>query len=87
MGFNVGKFVSHSASSIGNTITQPYNDVKSVVTDVGKAGSQVYKDGRSAVAYTGKHIISDVDNLSSALTSPMLWIVVGGVVVVVLMNR
>ena len=87
MGFDVGKFVSHSASSIGNTITQPYNDVKSVVTDVGKAGSQVYKDGRSAVSYTGKHLINDVDNLSSALTSPMLWIVVGGVVIVVLMNR
>ena len=87
MGFNVGKFVSHSASSIGNTITQPYNDVKSVVTDVGKAGSQVYKDGRSAVGFAGKHLINDVDNLSSALSSPMLWIVVGGVVVVLLLNR
>ena len=87
MGFDVGKFVSHSASSIGHTISQPYNDVKSVVSDVGKAGSQVYKDGRSAVAFTGKHLVQDVDNLSSALTSPMLWIVVGGVVVVLLLNR
>ena len=87
MGFDVGKFVSHSASSIGHTISQPYNDVKSVVNDVGKAGSQVYKDSRTAVSYAGKHLISDVDNLSSMLSSPMLWIVVGGVVVVVLLNR
>ena len=87
MGFDVGKFVSHSASSVGKTIATPYNDVKSVVSDVGKAGSQVYKDGRSAVSFTGKHLINDVDNLSSALSSPMLWIVVGGVVVVLLLNR
>ena len=87
MTINVGKMISHSASSVGKTITQPYRDVKSVVEDVGKAGSQVYKDGRSAVSYTGKHLINDVDNLSSALTSPMLWIVVGGVVVILLVNR
>ena len=87
MGFDVGKFVSHSANSIGHTIAQPYNDVKSVVSDVGKAGSQVYKDGRSAVSYTGKHAIKDVDTLTNAISSPMMWIVVGGVVILVLANR
>ena len=87
MGFNIGKFVSHSAKSVGNTITQPYNDIKSVVSDVGKAGSQVYKDGRSAVSYTGKHLINDVDNLTSALSNPMLFIVGGAFIVVLLLNR
>ena len=87
MTINVGKMISHSASSVAHTVTQPYRDVRSMVSDVGSAGATVYKDGRSAVAYTGKHLISDVDNLSSALTSPILWIVVGGVVVVLLLNR
>ena len=87
MGFNVGKFISHSASSIGHTISTPYNDVKSVVSDVRKAGSQVYKDSRSAVKYTGKHLINDVDNISSALSNPMIYIVGGVVIVVLLMNR
>ena len=87
MGFDVGKFVSHSASSIGHTIATPYNDVKSVVSDVVKAGSQVYKDGRSAVSFTGKHLINDVDNISSVLSNPMIYIVGGVVIVVLLMNR
>ena len=87
MGFDVGKFVSHSASSIGHTIATPYNDVKSVVSDVGKAGSQVYKDSRSAVSFAGKHLISDVDNISSMLSNPMIYIVGGVVIVVFLMNK
>ena len=87
MGFDVGKFISHSASDVGQTIATPYNDVKKVVSDVGKGASQVYKDGRSAVSYTGKHLISDVDNLSSALSNPMLIIVGGALIVVLLMNR
>ena len=87
MGFNVGKFVSHSASSIGHTLSTPYNDVKKVVSDVGKGGSQIYKDSRSALSYTGKHLINDVDNISSALSNPMIYIVGGVVIVVLLMNR
>ena len=87
MTINVGKMISHSASSVGKTITQPYRDVKSVVEDVGKAGSQVYKDGRSAVAYTGKHLIDDVDNLSSMLSNPILYVVGGVVIVAILLNR
>ena len=87
MGFNVGKFVSHTASSVGKTISKPYNDVKSVVEDVGKGVGQVYKDSRSAVSYTGKHLINDVDNLSSALSNPMLIVVGGALIVVLLMNR
>ena len=87
MGFNIKKFVSHSASSIGHTLSTPYNDVKSVVEDVGKAGSQVYKDSRSIVSYTGKHLVNDVDNISNALSNPMIYIVGGVVIVVLLMNR
>ena len=81
---NILKEVSHSfdkgSKSIGHVFTNTGKKIEGAVSDV-------YHDTTSAASYAGKHIIKDVDTLSSAISSPMLWLVVGGVVIVVLMRR
>lgn len=95
---SVGKFfkdaghsVSQSSKSIGHVFTSAGKKVEDSVSDVyhdGKSAvGSVYKDGRSAVAYSGKHLINDVDTVANALSSPLLWIVVGGVAIVILSRR
>lgn len=82
----VGKFFKDA----GNTIKQGSKSVGHVFSEGGKkiegAVSDVYHDGRSAVSYTGKHLINDVDQISSALSSPMVW-VVGGVLIILVLNQ
>ena len=77
---DAGHSISKGSKSIGHVFE---SGAKKVVGGV----SDVYKDGKSAVAYTGKHLIKDVDNVSNALSNPMLWVVVGGVVILVLTRR
>ena len=84
---DVGHTVSQGSKSIGHVFTGGANAVSDVYHDVTGAVSTVYKDGRSAVSYTGKHAIKDVDTLTNAISSPMMWIVVGGVVILLLANR
>ena len=98
MGFKLGKTmksIGHSVSkashSITHLVTEPANKIEGAVSDVYKdaksAGTGVYKDVKGAVGYTGKHLINDVDDISSALSNPMIYIAIGVVVVVVLMNK
>lgn len=76
---NVGHEVSKGSKSIGHVFEGGTKKIEGAVSDV-------YHDVRSGVSYTGKHLINDVDNISNALSNPMLWIA-GGVVIVVLLSR
>ena len=78
------KSITHAVSNTGHDVS---HGVKSAGHNISKGVSSVYKDGKSAVSYTGKHLIGDVDNLSSALSSPILWIAVGGVALVILLKK
>ena len=51
-----------------------------------KIASQGYKDVKGVVSYGGKHIINDVDNISSSFAGTMP-LIIGGVVVVLVMSR
>lgn len=79
----VPKHGSSAVTSLLSPVTSPistvYNDGKSVVHSIGKGAGTVYKDARSAASYTGKHLINDVDSLSSSLSNPILIL---GVVIV-----
>ena len=81
---NIFKDVEHGiesgSKSIGHVFSSAGNTIKGSVSDV-------YHDTRSAVSYTGKHLIDDVDSLTSMISNPLLWVVVGGVVLVVLTRR
>ena len=57
------------------------------VKPVEKVGSTVYTDTKGAVSYGGKHLISDVDNISSGLANNIPILVAGAIVVVLLMNK
>ena len=46
-----------------------------------------YKDVKSVVSYGGKHIVADVDNVSTSIAGTMPLIIGGAVVVFVMMNR
>ena len=95
---SVGKFfkdAGHTISQGSKTITNVFTGGTSSVTgavgtvyhDGTSAVSTLYKDGRSAVSFAGKHAINDVDTLANAISNPLMWIVVGGVIIVVLANR
>lgn len=77
---NVGHSVSQGSKSIGHVFEGGAKKVEGAVSDV-------YHDSTSAIAYTGKHIINDVDTLTNTLSNPLLWLVVGGVAIVFLMNK
>ena len=88
---NAGHSVSQGSKSIGHVFSSGEKKIEGAVSDVyhdGKgAVGQVYKDSRTAVSYSGKHLINDVDTLTNAVSSPMLWIVVGVVAIAFLNNR
>jgi hypothetical protein len=88
---DAGKTVKNGSNSISHVFTDGEKKAEKAVGQIYKDGkkgvSQIYRDGRSATAYTGKHIIGDVDNLTNALSSPVLWIAIGGVAIVVLTRR
>jgi hypothetical protein len=57
------------------------------VTPIGKLLSGGYKDVKGAVSYTGKHLIKDVDGISSSFAMSMPLIIGGAIVVLVMMNK
>ena len=84
---SVGKFFKKAGHSISKGSKSIGHVFKDTGHSISKGVSSVYKDGKSVVSYTGKHLIGDVDNLSNALSSPVLWILVGGVVLVILLKK
>lgn len=88
---NVGKTINHGAKSVGHVFTNTGNNISKgvgeVYHDITGGVSDVYGDVKGVVGYAGKHAINDMDNITNALSSPVLWIVVGGVVLVVLLNQ
>ena len=84
---SIGKFfkkVGHSVSKGSKSIGHVFKDVGHAA---GKTVSTVYKDGKSAVSYTGKHLIGDVDNISSTLSSPILYIGIAAVGLLILSRK
>ena len=81
MGFNVGKAFSNAGKSVKKGFNNTGNFVEKNV-------GHVYSDVSGAVSYTGKHVIGDVDNMSnavsSALSSPLTYIAIAVVGVVIL---
>ena len=79
----LGNSVKSGTSSVTHLLTEPQQKLEKGVSNVyndGKSAvSGAYKDVRSAASYTGKHLINDVDNISSTLSNPIIII---GVVVV-----
>ena len=75
---SVGKFfkkAGHSISKGSKSVSHVFKDAGHTVS---KSVSTVYKDGKSAVSYTGKHLIGDVDSLTSTISSPILWVGIAG---------
>jgi hypothetical protein len=62
--------------SVGHTLKTGSSSVSHLVT-------QPYKDVRSAVSYSGKHIIGDVDKVTNTATNPIF--LYGGMAIVLLM--
>ena len=95
---SVGKFfksVGHSVSQgsksithvVSNTAHSISHGAKTAGHNISKGVSSVYSDAKSAVSYTGKHLIGDVDSISSMLSSPILYIAIGGIVLIYLMKN
>ena len=88
---NVGHSVSKGSKSIKHVVSHTEHNIshsmKTAGHNISKGVSTIYKDGKSAVSFAGKHLINDVDNLSSALSSPIIWIAVGGVILVILLKK
>ena len=88
---SVGKSIKKGSHSISNTFKSGGKKLEGAVSDVyhdvSGGVSNVYSDVKSAGSYVGKHVINDVDTLTDALSSPLLWIVVGGVVILIVVNR
>ena len=57
------------------------------VKPVEKVVSTGYKDVKGVVSYGGKHLVNDVDNVSSSLSNSLPLIIGGVVVVMVMSNR
>ena len=84
---SIGKFfkkVGHSVSKGSKSIGHVFKDAGHTV---GKTVSSVYKDGKSAVSFTGKHLVGDVDKISSTLSSPILYIGLAGVGLLLLTRK
>ena len=84
---SIGKFfksVGHSVSKGSKSIGHVFKDTGHAI---GKSVSTVYKDGKSAVSFTGKHLIGDVDKLSSTLSSPILYIGIAAVGLLLLTRK
>ena len=92
MGFNLGKIFKHSTKSISHAFKDAGHSISKAVGDVehtiGNTATTIYKDSRSAIKYTGKHLIKDVDNVSSSFANaiPMLMIGAGAIVVIMVMK-
>lgn len=84
---NAGHSISKGSKSIGHVFQDAGHGISKGVKNAGhgisKTASGLYNDGKSAVSYAGKHLIGDVDSLSSALSSPIIWIAVGGLVLLI----
>ena len=75
-----GHSVSKGSKSIGHVFSTAGKKYEGAISDV-------YYDGKTAVGYTGKHLINDVDTVTNAISSPMLWLVVGAVAIAFLTSR
>ena len=84
---SIGKFFK----KVGHTVSKGSKSIGHVFKDtghaLGKTVSTVYKDGKSAVSYTGKHLVGDVDKISSTLSSPILYIGVAAVGLLILSRK
>ena len=74
---SIGKSLSHNHTL--KFLADPVKPFEKVV-------STGYKDVKGAVSYGGKHIINDVDSVSTSFAGSMP-LIIGGVVVVLVMSR
>ena len=74
---SIGKWAHHNKTL--KFLSDPVKPIEKVV-------SSGYHDVKGVVSYGGKHIINDVDTLSSSVSS-YLPLIIGGVVVVLVMAR
>ena len=74
---------------IGHAIT--HNHTLQFLTDpvkpIEKVVSTGYKDTKAVVSYGGKHLVQDVDQLSSSFSMNLPLLIGGVVIVVFLQNR
>ena len=77
---NIGHSISKGSKSIGHVFSKGEHKIEGAVSDV-------YHDAKGAVKYTGKHLINDVDTVSNTLSSPLLWIAGGALVLFVMSQR
>lgn len=76
----VGHTVSKGAKSVSHVFSGGAKKVEGAVSDV-------YHDARSAVSYGGKHLIGDVDTLSSGIANSTIYIAVGAVAILLIMMQ
>ena len=81
MGFDIGKFVKSNVDSMAHSFDFDshgnHNSNKSIGhafkdigNGIGNTVSDVYHDATSAVSYTGKHLIGDVDSIGTIAIFP-----------------
>ena len=84
----MGKHHKHHKKSIWHSISNNHTlkFLADPVRPIEKISSTAHKDIKGAVKYGGKHLIGDVDTLSNSAAT-YLPIIIGGIVVVMVMNN
>ena len=73
-----GKAIRHNHTL--RFLADPVKPIESIV-------HTAHKDGKQIVKYGGKHLIQDVDKLSSGFANSIPLLIGGAVVVLIMMNR
>lgn len=77
---DIGHTISKGSKSIGHVFTSSGKTIKGAV-------SGVYHDAKSAVSYTGKHLIHDVDTVSSGVANSTMYIAAGAIAILLIMMQ
>lgn len=78
---DIGKGIKHGTKSVGHLLEGGEKKIEGAVNSIYKDGksavSTVYNDTTGAIGYGGKHLINDVDGLSSSFSNSFVIIGVG----------
>ena len=85
---NIGKVLHVAGDKFGHSIDKIGKGIGKGIKDTGKWFKQAGDDIGHTVGSVGNRLLTDVDNissgLSSALKNPIIWVAVGGGVILVL---
>ena len=77
---DIGHSISKGSKSIAHVFSKGGKKIEGAVSDV-------YHDAKSAVSYGGKHLIGDVDTLSSGIANSTMYIAAGAIAILLIMMQ